>query len=481
MSTASETAQTPAQEWAARARIDASTRLPVLFFFATAFAWLMAATILGFIASTKLHNPEFFGGCAWLTYGRVSPAYLCALVYGWAIPAGTGTALWIMARLCGISLSRPVTPLLAGLVWHAGVALGVLEILAGNRTGFELLEFPRYVGAILFVSYAFLAAWGLVMFRRGDSARDSVPAWYLCAGLLGFPWALGTASVMLSGSRLQGVMQPLANGWYVQSLLGLWFVSIGLGTLYYLIAKVTGRPIYSRTLASVGFWSYLLFCGWTGVTRLTGGPLPVWLVTAGIVAAILMLIPVAAVTCNYTKTMRDNYHRVYYSPTIRFALFGGVAWTVSSLAAVLLSLRSVERLTHFTQIAVGQTHCIVYAFYTMVMFGAMYYIIPRLLGREWVSASFIRMHFWGAAYGCGMMCLLLFIGGLAQGSAWADSSLSAVQVGEMVSPYYRGRSIAWLLLIGAHLAFGLHLALMLLRFGKYGGRPTLFAEEETKS
>jgi len=31
----------------------------------------------------------------------------------------------------------------------------------------------------------------------------------------------------------------------------------------------------------------------------------------------------------------------------------------------------------------------------------MYYIVPRLVGCEWLSASFIRLHFWGSGYGIG--------------------------------------------------------------------------------
>ena len=58
-----------------RQDIDASLRFPVLFLFTTALGWLLVSILLGFIASIKLHSPEFLGYLSWLTYGRVSPAY----------------------------------------------------------------------------------------------------------------------------------------------------------------------------------------------------------------------------------------------------------------------------------------------------------------------------------------------------------------------------------------------------------------------
>ena len=38
----------------------------------------------------------------------------------------------------------------------------------------------------------------------------------------------------------------------------LWLGAIGLGTAYYMIPKVIGRPVYSYHLAAIGFWTYAL-------------------------------------------------------------------------------------------------------------------------------------------------------------------------------------------------------------------------------
>src|SRR3712207_721892 len=144
--------------------------------------------------------------------------------------------------------------------------------------------------------------------------------------------------------------------------------------------------------------------------RLVDGPFPAWMITASIAATILTIIPVATVGLNHHMTMRGYFPLMRYSPTLRFTVFGAIAYTVFSIVGVLISLRSMARFVHFTEASFGYSHLGLYAFYTMIMFGSMYYIVPRLVGREWRSASLIKLHFWACAYGVMLMVLLLLVG-----------------------------------------------------------------------
>src|SRR6476646_6054929 len=78
-----------------RALIDASTRLPVLFFYASAIAWLLLGTLLVGLTSWKLHAPNLLADCGFLTWGRLRPAHMNVMLYGWASMAGIGTAIWL--------------------------------------------------------------------------------------------------------------------------------------------------------------------------------------------------------------------------------------------------------------------------------------------------------------------------------------------------------------------------------------------------
>ena len=109
-----------------RALIDASTRLPVLVFYTSAIAWLLLATLLGILTSFKMHSPDFLSGLPFLTWGRIRPAHLNALIYGWGSMAGMGTAIWLMARLCRTTLRHPLLLIAGAAFWNLGV-------LDGNR------------------------------------------------------------------------------------------------------------------------------------------------------------------------------------------------------------------------------------------------------------------------------------------------------------------------------------------------------------
>ncbi len=461
-----------------RALVDASARMPVLFFYSNSILWLIGSTVLGFIASVKFHHPNFLADHSWLTYGRVWPAFLNMLTYGWAFQAGFGTSLWLMARLCRVTMRNPVLPVFGGVFWNVGVTIGVVEILAGHSTGIEWLEFPRYVATLLFIGYFLVAIWMLIMFRVRRPGIPYITFWYLIAAYLCFPWLYATANYLIH--NVNGVMQSVVAAWFYQGLLGFWFLAIGLGTIYYLIPKVIGRPIHSYHLASLGFWSFMLFWGWTGMTRFTGGPVPAWMSTVSIVATIMLIIPLATVTINYARTMEDHTGMVHNSPTIRFAFVGAIAYSLALVLMILTSLRAADRVTHFTQFQVGQSHLVIYSFFSMVIFGSMYYIVPRLVGCEWLSSTFIRLHFWCSAYGMGFMVFLLLLSGLAQGSAWLDPQQTTVDVLQYPLMYSRGRTfVAFPLLFIGHFVFALHYLAMLFRLGRPSSiTPTLLHTAE---
>ncbi len=475
----SESAVTTADvERVERALIDASTRLPVLMFYSSALVWLLIGTALAGFTSFKLHAPDWLSDCSFLTWGRVRPAHMNVMVFGWASMAGIGTAIWLMARLSRTTLRHPLLLVAAGAFWNLGVLLGVGGILAGDSTGYEWLEMPPYAAAVLFIAYTLVVSWAVLMFRFRRGEHIYITQWYLLGAFLWFPWMYGVAQIMLFVVPVQGVMQAAVTWWFANNLLFLWFGAIGLGTAYYMIPKVIGRPVYSYHLAAIGFWTYAFFASWTGMQRLVDGPFPAWMITASIAATILTIIPVATVGLNHHMTMRGYFGLLRYSPTLRFTVFGAIAYTVFSLFGVLISLRSVARFLHFTQASVGYSHLGLYAFFTMVMFGSMYYIVPRLVGREWRYASLIKLHFWSSAYGVGLMVLMLVVGGVTQGANMDNASMAFSESTESILPYLRGRSLSGVLLTVSHVVFAYHFGLMLLGLGRTASVPTFLNPQD---
>ena len=499
-----QTAQTASAESIERAIIDQSAKGPVLTFFSTAIFWLIVSTFLGYVASRKLHTPNFVPGPEWLysllgidgiirsifdtnfTYGRVWPAYNTALIYGWCSLAGMGVATWLIGRLCRVSIQSPAILQLGAWFWNAGVALGIVMLLAGYNTGLEYFEIHRAARACIFIGYLFIGIWGLILFRYKRTAAPYISVSYLVAGFFLFPWFFGAAD-LLTSAQLPGVMKNVVNAWFQGGLFNLWIGTLGLAAAYYFIPKVINQPIYSYNLSKIGFWSWVFLGGLTAMTKLNGGPVPAYLVTLSIAASILLIIPIACLTVNFGRTMTGHTDKMAYSPTLRFTYVGTVFFAIAAGLSVLGALRSVNSFTGFTTWDYGVKHALVIGFFSMVMFGAIYYITPRLVGCEWLSRTFIKLHFLGTAYGGATIIALFLIGGLATGftlhnptvdvtAAYTAREFTFANVMQDAGAYQAVKSYIGYTFFGlAQLIFAVHFMLMRLRIGQPAGEPTLLA------
>jgi cytochrome c oxidase cbb3-type subunit I len=116
-----------------------------------------------------------------------------------------------------------------------------------------------------------------------------------------------------------------------------------------------------------------------------------------------------------------------------------------------------------------------YAFFTMVMFGSIYYILPRILLKEWPSAMLISVHFWTVAVGITVYVVGLSIGGIKQGLEMNNADIPFLQVVANTIPYLLSRSLSGVLMTIGHLAFAVNFVWMLLRpRAPQNSVPTLF-------
>jgi cytochrome c oxidase cbb3-type subunit 1 len=258
-------------------------------------------------------------------------------------------------------------------------------------------------------------------------------------------------------------------------VLGLWFTPVSVGAIYYFLPKVIGRPIRSYNLSLLGFWTLAFFYGQVGGHHLIGGPVPGWLITLSIVQSVMMVIPVIAFSINMGATLRGRMHLARYSPTLRFMMFGGLMYLASSLQGSLEALRSVNQITHFTHFTVAHAHLGAYAFVTMVLFGAIYFMMPRVLNWEWPYPKLITLHFWLAAVGAMIYFIGLTIGGWLQGVAMLDAARPFMASVEVTLPYLQWRSVGGSLMVLSHLVFVGHFLAMVLRFGPLRTGAALFA------
>lgn len=441
-----------------RIDIDASTRGPVMIFFMTAVFWLFVGTVFALITSLKFNLPDWLGSSPLLTFGRTRPLHLNTLVYGWASLGGAGVAVWLFPRLLGTRLALPKLPYLSVFLWNIGMVAGSIGIMMGDSKGLEWLEIPNYGVAFIASGFVFIMIPLFVTFTRRQVRHLYVSVWYLMAALIWFPLLYIAANLPI----YSGITEAAMNWWYAHNALGLWFTPVGLAAAYYFIPKITGKPVYSYYLSMLGFWTLALFYNWNGIHHLIGGPVPSWLITTSIAASVLMAIPVIVVAINHHMTIIGSFRSVKYSPALRFIVYAAMSYTFVSLQGSLQALRSINEVVHFTHYVVAHAHIGLYAFFTMMLFGSIYYIMPRITGREWEHKKLIKLHFWSSAIGIFLYYTLLQIGGILQGLQMNDANIPFINTVIATKPWLWSRTIAGTLMTVGHLSF-IYVFLMMCR------------------
>lgn len=465
---------------AARAQIDASIGGPVLLFFGTAIFWLLFGSALEVLSAIKLVWPGLLDGISFLSYGRTTQAATASLAYGWATPAAIGIGLWLTARLCRVPLQHHKLLVSAGLIWNAGVMVGACSILAGNSTSLPLLGFPAYSTPILVLAYAFIAIWAIITFHQRKPGPLFVSQWFLVAGFLCFPWLFTTANALLVWNPVAAPAQAPVAFWFANGFFNLWLVPIGLAAAFYIIPKGIDRPINSHHLSLLGFWTLILFGAWTGTSQLIGGPLPAWLVSVGVVASVMMLIPAAAILANLHLTLSGHYAPVGWSPALRFIVVGICSLATFWITSALMAFPSVNAATNFSDINRGLLLLGHYGFFAMTAFGSIYYIVPRLTGKEWQCPTLIVWHFWLSAVGLLLGAGGLLLGGLIQGFALQEVIVTFRSSLEFARPFRVLAIVGSILTFAAALSFAALFAGILLA-GRSRKSPALLAAREENS
>jgi cytochrome c oxidase cbb3-type subunit 1 len=112
----------------------------------------------------------------------------------------------------------------------------------------------------------------------------------------------------------------------------------------------------------------------------------------------------------------------------------------------MMSVKSVNALTHDTDWTIAHVHSGSLGWVAMISIGALYFLVPRLWGRKAMhSTQLVNVHFWIATVGIVLYIASMWIAGLMQGLMWravnADGTLTYtfVEALKATRPYYMGR------------------------------------------
>jgi cytochrome c oxidase cbb3-type subunit 1 len=168
-------------------------------------------------------------------------------------------------------------------------------------------------------------------------------------------------------------------------------------------------------------------------------PAPDWLEILTVGFSVLAIIPNAAFLWNFWMTTRGTWSRLARDLPLRF-LFTFVAFYMLTCAqGVLHSFRSFSSYIHFTNWVVGHSHLAFVAGYSFLVFAMIYYLLPRLSGRNWFSERLIHWHYWMSLVGVVVFMVSLWAAGLRQAEDWSAGGIPFMETVREMKPYMAAR------------------------------------------
>ncbi len=438
----------PRQDPPAAGAVTASVAYEYL---AWATVWLLVGTVAGLVPAIKLNWPDFLA-ISWFSFGRVRPIHTSTVFWGWSTMALVGLAFYVVSRTSRAPLWSPALARTALWLWNAAVFGGVVTLGAGWSRGPQ--EYREWVWPLAVLLGLGVVLNGYNIYRTVGTRQLPevyISNWYILGAFCWLPILYVTAYLPFYRS---GVGNVVIQGYYMHTAVGMWFTMLALGTTYYALPRLLGRPIYSYALGVLGFWTNMLFYTVIGAHHFIFSPVPHWLQTTAILFSVGMMVPVWAGTGNFLLTLRGAWHGVRRSYALPFLLVGILAYGLGSSQGTFEAFRTANIYLHFTNFTVGHSHATMYGFIAFIIWGAAYGLVPQFTGRE-PNPIIVGVHFWLALVGVVIYVVALSVAGVLQGMAWVAgrSFIASVVAAE---PLWLWRTVGGLLMAGSHVAFAVN-------------------------
>jgi cytochrome c oxidase cbb3-type subunit 1 len=426
---------------------------------ATVF-WGVAGFLVGILIASQLSWPIFNLGIEYTSFGRLRPLHTSAVIFAFGGNALIATSFYVVQRTCRARLFAPALARFVFWGYQLFIVLAATGYMMGITEGREYAEPEWYVDiwlTIVWVSY-------LIVFV-GTIVKRSEPHIYVANWFyLGFiitvamlhlvnnisvpPSWLGSKSY----SAFSGVQDALTQWWYGHNAVGFFLTAGFLGMMYYFVPKQAERPIYSYRLSIVHFWSLIFLYIWAGPHHLHYTALPDWAQTLGMVFSVMLWMPSWGGMINGLMTLNGAWDKIRTDPIIRMMVFALAFYGMSTFEGPMMSIKSVNSLSHYTNWTIGHVHSGALGWNGMITFGALYYMTPRLWGRERLySLRMVNWHFWCATLGIVLYASSMWVAGITQGLMWREYGqdgylvYSFAEVVAALHPYYVIRTAGGLL------------------------------------
>jgi len=402
---------------------------PVRWSVIAAVFWGMAGFLAGLYIALQLAFPVLNLGLEWTSFGRLRPLHTSAVIFAFGGNVLIATSFYVVQRTCR---ARLVLPGLARFVfwgYQLFIVLAATGYLLGITEAREYAEPEWYVDlwlTIVWVAYGAVFI-GTILKRR--EPHIYVANWFYLAFIITIAMLhiVNNLSVPVSwlGSKsysaFAGVQDALTQWWYGHNAVGFFLTAGFLAMMYYFVPKQAGRPIYSYRLSIIHFWSLIFLYIWAGPHHLLFTALPDWAQTLGMVFSVMLWMPSWGGMINGLMTLNGAWDKVRTDPIIRMMVMALAFYGMSTFEGPMLSIKSVNSLSHYTDWTIGHVHSGALGWNGMISFAAIYYLAPRLWNRQRLySLRMVNWHFWLATLGIVFYASSMWVAGIMQGLMWRE-------------------------------------------------------------
>ena len=386
--------------------------------------WGVVGFLVGLVIAAQLSFPLLNLHFEWSTFGRLRPLHTSAVIFAFGGTALITTSFYVVQRTCRARLALPSLARFVFWGYQLFIVLAATGYLMGVTESREYAEPEWYVDLWLtLVWVAYLAVFVGTIMKRTEP-HIYVANWFYLSFILTIAMLhlVNNLSmpVSLLGSKsysaFSGVQDALTQWWYGHNAVGFFLTAGFLAMMYYFVPKQAERPIYSYRLSIVHFWSLIFLYIWAGPHHLHYTALPDWAQTLGMVFSVMLWMPSWGGMINGLMTLNGAWDKLRTDPIIRMMVAALAFYGMSTFEGPMMSIKAVNSLSHYTEWTIGHVHSGALGWNGMITFAAIYYLVPRLWGRERLySLRMVNWHFWLAIVGIAIYAASMWVAGISQG------------------------------------------------------------------
>lgn len=386
--------------------------------------WGIVGFSAGLLIACQLFWPNLNLNLQFTTFGRLRPLHTNAVIFAFV---GNGMFMGIyysLQRLCKARMFSDFLSWLNFWGWQAIIVAAAITLPLGLTTSKEYaeLEWPIDIAiAVVWVAFA-VNLFGTIARRR--EKHMYVAIWFYIstavtvAVLHIFNSLEIPAGLFKSYPIYAGVQDALVQWWYGHNAVAFFLTTPYLGLMYYYLPKASGRPVFSYRLSIIHFWALIFLYIWAGPHHLLYTALPDWAQSLGMVFSLMLIAPSWGGMLNGLLTLRGAWNKLREEPMLKFMVVAVTAYGMSTLEGPMMSIKSVNSLSHFTDWTIAHVHTGALGWNGFLTFSVLYWLFPKLYNTKLFSTKLANYHFWIALLGMMFYAIPMYAAGVTQGLMW---------------------------------------------------------------